>query len=996
MIIRMPLSAIFIIANTLALSACGGGSADNDEAIAEGVDVPVVFVKRKDEALGNPTDGIRFSAGGDLYLLQRATPASKAKNLTGHLTQNEGDVSDPEPSFDGKRVVFSMRRPGDESWNIWEYNIDTDSLTPLLIDEDGDDVDPAYLPDGRIIFSSNRQQREKQLQQAQNIEPYAHLDEYEREPVISLHVFDPEASEPKTTIRQISFNQSHDRNPVVLSNGKVMFSRWDHLGQKNHFPIFTTNPDGTGLFVHYGAFSPGNSFLHPRETERGTIISSLMPLSGTYEAGAIVEIDIENFFDNEDPDPDSLQAGLINDEQQGQQQVTLFDIPLGREESDKGRFTTPFPLTDGTPRALVSWTPYRPKEEENPLSGEVMEVEGTPAFGIYMLNLDDKSMDLIVPPETGYQMLDAIPLQQRPTPNITADKINADSLAVDDALPTGILNVFSVYDTDGLGRMGDAALAPHESIPKTAPTGTDTRDEIADLARLKDPAITPPQQRPARFARISRAVPTPRGISRETIGETMMEMQQILGYTEIQPDGSVMVEVPADTPLQITALDSEGRAFQIHSSWLQVRPGETRTCNGCHSPRRGDSINGPGLRQLHANVIPSMQALVSETNPDGETMAVTRQRVIGDIQLQADIIFRDVWSDSQQVNSATPPTSIIDYSGLTTPSPQRGYINYPEHVQPIWETPRGNDGSLTCTNCHNSDIQDSIGPNGSQGLNLSSTIDGTGRLTSYQELMIGDPLLDENGLPLISVNDEGEINLERQSPLVSPGMARASHLVEKLSEQELKAGEELIAVDERLLDHSTLLNPSEKRIIYEWIDLGAQYYNDPYIDGAADDGFFAIDELRGAPPQLSEETFAENVHPVLMSRCAGCHQPFGGNGTVVLPGEATVNSQFDGHRYVLTGQIDGDFNATLSMVDDVDNPEQSYLLLRPRSVLEDPVPHPQRNLHRNPETGEPIIDPDTGQAVIPEPILDPSDSDYLTILDWVTSSRTENSAPEQQ
>ena len=68
-------------------------------------------------------------------------------------------------------------------------------------------------------------------------------------------------------ITQISFNQSHERNPVVRPNGDIMFSRWEHVGPRNRFAIFRAKPDGTDMFVLYGAQSPGNSFLHPRDMD---------------------------------------------------------------------------------------------------------------------------------------------------------------------------------------------------------------------------------------------------------------------------------------------------------------------------------------------------------------------------------------------------------------------------------------------------------------------------------------------------------------------------------------------------------------------------------------------------------------------------------------------------------------------------------------------------------------------------------------------------------
>ena len=274
--------------------ACTSDS--EDKVVVEG-DFKIAYAQRSVDAVGNPTDAAHFRAGGDLFLLDLASPSADPTNITAAQTNGVGDVSDPEVSFDGTRLLFSMRLPNatDSTWNIWEYEIASTTLRRIVSSDvessKGDDVDPAYLPDGRIVFSSNRQQKSQDLRAADNIEPYAHLDEYERERAIVLHVM----TSTGTDIRQISSNQSHDRNPTVLSTGEVMYARWEHVGDNNHFPIFFSNPDGTNMFVQYGAFSPGNSFLHPREMEDGRIMSSLMSLSGTREGGALMAIDVKNF-----------------------------------------------------------------------------------------------------------------------------------------------------------------------------------------------------------------------------------------------------------------------------------------------------------------------------------------------------------------------------------------------------------------------------------------------------------------------------------------------------------------------------------------------------------------------------------------------------------------------------------------------------------------------------------------------------------------------------
>ena len=54
-----------------------------------------------------------------------------------------------------------------------------------------------------------------------------------------------------------------------------------------------------------------------------------------------------------------------------------------------------------------------------------------------------------------------------------------------------------------------------------------------------------------------------------------------LGGSPVEADGSFLVEVPADLPIRLRTLDSRGRAIGT-SGWFWLRPGETRSCGGCH------------------------------------------------------------------------------------------------------------------------------------------------------------------------------------------------------------------------------------------------------------------------------------------------------------------------------------------------------------------------------------------------------------------------------
>ena len=109
---------------------------------------------------------------------------------------------------------------------------------------------------------------------------------------------------------------------------------------------------------------------------------------------------------------------------------------------------------------------------------------------------------------------------------------------------------------------------------------------------------------------------------REAIGETDFEPQQILGYAPVEPDGSFKLEVPADTPLALAIIDAKGRALQTHLNWIQVRPGERRTCDGCHSPRRGASINDAAqTNTLPAALQPALAGAACQRRDDGRDCA---------------------------------------------------------------------------------------------------------------------------------------------------------------------------------------------------------------------------------------------------------------------------------------------------------------------------------------------------------------------------------------
>jgi Hydrazine synthase alpha subunit middle domain len=972
-----------------ALLAGCQGSTDGEGTVTAQGDVPIVYAKRVNTLSLAPTNGTVSDDGGDLMLREKSSPSAPEHNLTAAITQGNGDASDPEVSYDGKKVVFALRCPTSNTstiggqpactgrWNIWEYDMSAGgplhkgTLRRITASTAHDDVDPAYLPAGRgFVFASNRQAKSS-LKQALGRSYFA-LDEYERERVLNLHTMTAGGE----AIQQITFNQSHDRNPVVRENGDIMFARWEHVADRNRFAVFRTKPDGTDLFVLYGAQSPGNSFLHPREMDpagpyKGFLTSSLMPLSGSQEGGALMIVDAANYSEYNTPASSSVPS------QGGQVQATVEPLDMGRGLSFNGRATAPYPLWDGSNRILVSWRPCEVRRgtdvvpcttlssaELDRLASDRSEADeaadelqdDVPAsYAVYMFDPVPQTWLIVAAPPPGFMYVDPVPLQARKEPNAT-DPTNVDpALAAQDL---ALIEVRSVYDTDGLRRMGEPMLTAAD-LPGGCGTGIatrapeepgDTRSFVADLRRMKDPADPAYHCAPVRFIRAVRAIAPPSSTMglRSAIGETEFEQQQILGYGTIEPDGSFKLQVPADIPLALQVVDADGRAFQTHTNWIQVRPGERRTCDGCHSPRRGAALNSGAV----VNTLPAaLKTTLSAQHEQGETMASLRTRLEAALlTLQADPVFTDVWADTTRSGVAARASISLRYTGnpdpaddLATAVPQNGVINYPDHIQPLWTRPRGTAGALTCTNCHADAAR----------LDLRGTVAGTGRLVSYEELLIGDPQIDPvTGQPVTRIR-EGVPEIQRVAPLVetssgasnTAGQARKSRLTEILWGQTLLAGSAARTAHPNPPDtapnHATLLNRAEKRLLAEWIDLGGQYYNDPFAPGG---GVRAV-------TALSQQSFEQQVYPIMRQTCMGaCHQP-GGDGSA---------GGFRGNRLILTGDAEGDYNVTLTMVNDACSPANNLLLMRPSTV-----PHPAGALTQT-------------TAVLPV-----GSTPYATIASWI-------------
>ncbi|MFZ2508517.1 MAG: hypothetical protein WAW79_08620, partial [Steroidobacteraceae bacterium] len=669
----MPSRMLRLAAIALTSVGCATGH-DGDINIGSGqqpdpvvLDFPVAYVKGP---LPDGTEDLReletFQAGSDLWMRDRAAPDSPERNLTFAMTGGLWNVRDVDVSFDGTKLIFSMREPlipgamdsEQPKWTIYEYERPTDTLRRVsasdLICEGGHDVAPHYLPDDRIVFSSTRQCQSKAVLIDESKPQFAAQDEDRNEHAFVLHVMNADGS----GIRQISFNQSHDMDPAVLADGRIVFSRWENAsGSSIH--LYTVNPDGSGLELLYGANSHATGsgatavqFLSPRTRPDGSVIALLRPFTGTELGGDPVTIDAPRFV--EIRQPTLSNAGLAGP---AQTRISVNDVRTDPGPSPGGRYGSIFPMWDGTDRVLVSWNLCRLLEGTRtvPCTADRLAnpaaVTAAPLYGIWIFDPRDRTQRPVLQPTEGVRYSDVVLMAPRaPLPPVILDAVagvDYDPVLAPENENVGILNIKSVYDRDGVYAMSGAVLPP------------------GGITALRDPAQTTADERPARFLRVEKAVGLPDDEVRDFRGTAFgaaggLGMREILAYAPIEPDGSVQIKLPAGVPIAVSVVDRNGRRIgPRHLNWMQLRAGEVLTCNGCHAPAGAQAppAISHGRRGLTASVNPGAPTTglpFPNTNAAlfadiGETMAEVRARISCQTDCAAqlpsvDVIYDDIWT----------------------------------------------------------------------------------------------------------------------------------------------------------------------------------------------------------------------------------------------------------------------------------------------------------------------------------------------------------------
>ncbi|HJL20136.1 MAG TPA: hypothetical protein RMH99_31005 [Sandaracinaceae bacterium LLY-WYZ-13_1] len=193
----------------------------------------VVWVRRP-AGVGEPRDFDTYRPGADLLMAPASVDADDriglgaASSVLGGcgLDPSTADVRGPAVSWDGERIAFSARSSESEPLRLYWMASDGTGCEPVpgvAPAEDRvngiltHDFDPAFAPDGRLIFASTRG----------NLDPSILGDEFAgptrtpaaMQPNANLYIQDADGS-----LRQLTFLLNQEFQPSFMADGRLIFT----------------------------------------------------------------------------------------------------------------------------------------------------------------------------------------------------------------------------------------------------------------------------------------------------------------------------------------------------------------------------------------------------------------------------------------------------------------------------------------------------------------------------------------------------------------------------------------------------------------------------------------------------------------------------------------------------------------------------------------------------------------------------------------------------
>ena len=320
--------------------------------------------------------------GYDAEICRLSNLRGEIQSKTLYKPNADVPISDIQLHWDANRLLFSSLDEN-RKWQIYEMNTDGSGLhQKITVDEpDLEFCDANYLPDGKVVATCNI---------GYNGVPCVHGDDV----VANLVSYDPETK----NIHRLTFDQDGNWAPIVIPNGRLMYTRWEYTDLTHYFSriVMHMNPDGTENKALYGSGSyfPNSTFdMKPLSKYNSRFIGIISGHHGTSRSGRLIIFDPAKSRKEE--------KGMIQELPFSKRPI----VPIIKDELVEGvwpQFMKPYPLNEKY--FLVACKP----------SPDAL-------WGIYLVDIFD-NLTLITEQE-GEGLTAPIPLKQTETPPVIPSKI---------------------------------------------------------------------------------------------------------------------------------------------------------------------------------------------------------------------------------------------------------------------------------------------------------------------------------------------------------------------------------------------------------------------------------------------------------------------------------------------------------------------------------------------------------------------------------------------
>ncbi|MDR1880156.1 MAG: SUMF1/EgtB/PvdO family nonheme iron enzyme [Tannerellaceae bacterium] len=218
--------------------------------------------------------------GFDADIIELTNLRGDIQTRTVYKPEASASIADLKLHWNGDRVMFTSLMP-DKRWNVFEVKLDGTGLRPLVetTEPELEFYDGTWLPDGRVIANSNIGY--------QGVPCVSGSD-----PVGNMVLYNPKDK----NMRRLTFDQDANWNPVIMHNGRVMYTRWEYTDLTHYFSriVMHMNPDGTdnrSLFGS-GAMFPNSTFdIQPLPGHSSAFVGVISGHHGIARSGRMILFD---------------------------------------------------------------------------------------------------------------------------------------------------------------------------------------------------------------------------------------------------------------------------------------------------------------------------------------------------------------------------------------------------------------------------------------------------------------------------------------------------------------------------------------------------------------------------------------------------------------------------------------------------------------------------------------------------------------------------------